>query len=77
MCIPNLALLVDLFLKRIMPRTINVLSKRAIMKLGLKQLPNQYWARLMVLGNLPKDIINSAIHKKAAFIRQECFHATL
>jgi len=57
MIIPYLPEITEWALFKIMPRSTHVLGKRAAKLLGKNDLPKAYWQRLLILGNLPSDII--------------------
>jgi hypothetical protein len=57
MTTPYLPAITEWVLFKIMPRSTHVLGKRAAKLLGKSDLPKAYWQRLLILGNLPSDII--------------------
>ena len=57
MTIPCLPAITAWALFKIMPRSTHVLGKRAAKLLGKSDLPNAYWQRLLLLGNLPSDVM--------------------
>ena len=58
MTTPYLPAITEWVLFKIMPRSTHVLGKRAAKLLGKSDLPKAYWQQLLILGNLPSDIIN-------------------
>ena len=57
MTIPYLPEITEWALFKIMPRSTHVLGKRAAKLLAKSDLPKAYWQRLLILGNLPSDIM--------------------
>ena len=56
MAIPYLPAITEWALVTFMPRSIKVLGRRAAYQLGKSELPEAYWQRLLILGNLPSDL---------------------
>lgn len=57
MTIPYLPVITEWALLKLMPRSIHVLGKRASKLMGKSDLPSAYWQRLLILGNLPSDVL--------------------
>ena len=56
MVVPYLAEITEIVLNKIMPRTIKVLSLRAASLILKEEIPKGFIQRLLILGNLPKDL---------------------
>ncbi|MGY8800206.1 MAG: hypothetical protein ACKVG4_15680, partial [Longimicrobiales bacterium] len=57
MAIPYLPAITEWALVNLMPRAIDVLGRRAAHRLGKSDLPEAFWQRLLILGNLPSDLM--------------------
>ena len=57
MAIPYLPAITEWALVKVMPRAIDVLGRRAAHRLGKSDLPEAFWQRLLILGNLPSDLM--------------------
>jgi|APSaa5957512535_1039671.scaffolds.fasta_scaffold13182_1 lantibiotic modifying enzyme len=60
MTAPYLPQLTAWALIRLSPRSTHILGRRAAKLLGKNNLPEAYWQRLLILGNLPSDVTKIA-----------------